>query len=152
MYRSAVPALEQRIEALKGELGALDAEERELGATLEAQERATAEHLASLAAHGPGGGARGASILCIPLVVGGLLVVAVLVVPLAIYIGGYVRKQPGETIVPILLLAVPALVAAVIAWPYRRVRASYRRASITGVALVVITLAIVALGLAGALK
>jgi hypothetical protein len=151
MYRSIDTALEQRIEELRGDLAALDAEERELAASLEAQERATAERIASLSSHGPGGGARGASILCIPFVVGALLIVAAVVVPLEVYIGGYVRKEPGETIVPILLLAVPALVAAVIAWPYRHVASSYRGASMAGVALVAIALAIVAAGLAGAL-
>src|SRR5262249_55052838 len=114
MYRSAVPALEQRIEDLKGDLAALDAEERELAASLEAQERATAERVAALAAHGPGGGPRGASILCIPFVVVGLLLVAIAVVPLEIYVGGYVQRQPDETIVPILILGIPPLLAAVI--------------------------------------
>jgi len=149
MYRSI--ALEQRIEHLRGELSALEAEERELAATLEAQERATAAREASLAAHGPGGGARGASILCIPLIVGGLLLVAVLAVPLEICIGHEIQREADENIVPILLLAIPALVATVIAWPYRGVAARYRGASVAGVALVAVAIAIVAAGLAGVL-
>ena len=42
-------------------------------------------------------------------------------VPAEIYIGGYVRRQPEETVVPLLLLAGPGLLAALIAWPYRNV-------------------------------
>jgi hypothetical protein len=151
MYRSVDHALEQRREALQAELVALEGEDRTLVARLEAQERATAERVASLSPDGPAGGALGARIQRIPFVVAGLLLVAMLVVPLEIYIGGYVRKQPGETIVPILLLAVPALVATVIAWPYRRLGAFYRRASIGGIVLVGIALLAIAAGAAGVL-
>jgi hypothetical protein len=83
---------------------------------------------------GIGGAARGPTFDRINLLVAGLSVVGLLVVPAEIYIGGYVHRQPEETVVPILILAGPGLLAAVIAWPYRAL-APYGKGVVLGLVL-----------------
>ena len=50
--------------------------------------------------------------------------------------GGYVRLQPEETVVPILLLGGPGVLAALVAAPYRRV-AGYRLGFVLGLVLAI---------------
>jgi len=151
-YRSADSVYEQRIQELRAELDAIAADRRDLETRIEVQARATDARAADLAAHGPGGGALGASLLRIPFLVGGLLLVGALVVPAEIYIGGYIHHQPSEAIVPVLMLGIPGLLAGVIAFPYRRLGNGYASGAVVGAALVFITLAIVFAGCTGVLK
>jgi hypothetical protein len=134
-YRSADGVLRERLAELERAEAERDARERALIAECEESERAAAVLAERLAVSGPGGAARGPSFDRIGVLVAALCVVGLLVVPAEIHIGGWVHRSPGETILPILLLGGPGVLAAVIAWPYRRQR-GYRSGVVAGVLLV----------------
>ena len=133
-YRSAGAVLEERLADLDRDLAEARSLERQLLEECEASSRSVKELEERLALSGVGGAARGPTFDRINLLVAGLCVVGLLVVPAEIYIGGYVRRQPEETVVPTLLLGGPGLLAAVIAWPYRAL-APYGKGVFLGVVL-----------------
>lgn len=133
-YRSADAVLAERLAEVERELAEARAVEQHLVDECEAVERWRKVLAERLTLSGLGGAARGPAFDRISVLVTGLCVVGLLVVPAEIYIGGYVRREPEETVVPILLLAGPGLLAAVVAWPYR-VLAPYGRGLVLGVVL-----------------
>ena len=133
-YRSADAVLVERLADLELQLGEAAVLERQLTSESEAMDRAVEEKTSRLALSGLGGAARGPAFDRIHVLVTGLSVVGLLVVPAEIYIGGWVRRSPEETVVPLLLLAGPGLMAAVIAWPYRAL-APYGKGVVIGALL-----------------
>ncbi len=151
-YRSQEAALRARIEEVDGEVEALDRSRIEIEESIRTLQRETTELERSLAEDGPGKGAVGASILRIPFIVITLLVVAVLLVPFQIYLTGYVHKDPDETVVPLLLLSGPGLLAALVATPYRSLHRAYAHAVWAGSILVALIGALLMIGLTGVVK
>ncbi len=134
-YRSADAVLQERLAEVERDLAELEERGRALVVECETIGTETKTLEARLAVSGPGGGAaRGPTFDRISVLVTGLCVVGALVVPAEIYIGGWVRRTPGETVVPLLLLAGPGALAAMIAWPYRRV-AGYTAGAVIGALL-----------------
>ena len=121
-YRSADGILESRLEDLDRDLREVEARERELTKVCVTTEGTGKELAERLIVAGLGGAQRGPTFDRIGVLIAGLCIVGLLVAPFEISIGGYVRRQPEETVVPILLLAGPGVLAALIAWPYRRLR------------------------------
>jgi hypothetical protein len=144
-YRSADAVLKERLAELDRELVGATARERELTAECEAMDRAVKDLDERLALSGVGGASRGPTFDRISVLVNGLCIVGLLVVPAEIYIGGYVHRQPEETVVPILMLAGPGTLAALIAWPYRAI-APYGKGVVIGAALAFSAVFNVALG------
>lgn len=133
-YRSADAVFKERLADLEREVAEIETRERALTsecATLDLQVKDLDERFRL---SGIGGAARGPTFDRISVLVGGLCTVGLLVVPAEIYIGGYVHQQAGETVVPILLLAGPGLMAALIAWPYRGVP-GYAKGAVAGALL-----------------
>ena len=120
-YRSADAVFKERLADLERELAEIEARERALTSECAAMDVTVKDLHERFLVSGIGGAARGPTFDRISVLVGGLCTVGLLVVPAEIYIGGYVHRQPEETVVPILLLAGPGLLAALIAWPYRNV-------------------------------
>ncbi len=133
-YRDANVVIAERLAELDRDLADATERERSLTSECTAMERTVKELSDRLAVSGVGGAARGPAFDRISVLVTGLCVVGFLVIPAEIYIGGYVRRQPEETVVPILLLAGPGLLAALIARPYRAI-APYSRGFTVGLAL-----------------
>jgi hypothetical protein len=133
-YRDGNVVLEERLADVQRHLAAAVAIEHRLTGECDESSRAVKDLEARLALCGVGGAARGPTFDRINLLVAGLCVVGLLVVPAEIYIGGYVRRQPEETVVPMLLLAGPGVLAAVIAWPYRTL-APYGKGVLLGLVL-----------------
>lgn len=144
-YRSAEAALTERLAQVEDDLVAARAREKELAVDHAALSAEIADLDRRLKVSGPGGAARGPFFDRINVIVWSLCVVGVLVMPAEIYIGGYVRRQPEETIVPILLLAGPGLMAAIVAWPYHHI-AHYRRGAIAGALLAAFALTNIVVG------
>ena len=151
-YRSQEAALRARIEEMDGEIEALDRSRLEIEESVATLERETTELERSLAEDGPGKGAVGASILRIPFIVIALLVVAVLLVPFEIYLTGYVYRDPEETVVPLLLLAGPGLLGALVATPYKNLHRAYAHAVWAGALLVGLIGVLLMIGLTGLVK
>jgi hypothetical protein len=151
-YRSQEAALRARIEEIDGEVEALDRKRLEIEESIATLERETSELERSLSEDGPGKGAVGASILRIPFIVITLLAVAVLLVPFQIYLTGYVHKDPGDTVVPLLLLSGPGLLAALVATPYKSLHRGYAHAVWAGAILVGLIGVLLMIGLTGLVK
>jgi hypothetical protein len=144
-YRSADGVLEARLEAMDAELSELATRERELLSRCEKEEGIGKELAERLAVAGPGGAPRGPTFDRIGVLIMGLCIVGLLVIPAEMYIGGYVRRQREETVLPILLLAGPGTLATIIAWPYRHLR-GYGLGVATGALLAGVALLNVILG------
>ena len=144
-YRSADAVLVERLAEVERELAEAGQREQQLTADCEAMDRAVKDLDERLAVSGLGGAARGPTFDRISVLITALCVVGFLVIPAEIYIGGYVRRQPEETIVPVLLLAGPGLLAAVIAWPYRTLR-PYGKGVVVGAALALLAVLNVIVG------
>ena len=71
----------------------------------------------------------------IGLAISVLLVVGAFMVPIQVWIGGYVRRTPEETIVPILITGIPAFLALIIAAPYQKRGRFYRTSAIAACVL-----------------
>jgi hypothetical protein len=151
-YRSLEAVHQQRIEELRQEINGLEGELSDLETRISDTERVTKTLDAKVLREGPGGGKLGASLLRIPFMVGWLLFIGVLLIPFELYIGTYVHRDPHETIIPILILNGPGILGMVVAWPFRRVAGTYGGFVLGGIALVVINLAIIALGMRGILR
>lgn len=121
-YRSADGVMKERLTDLEREVAELEVREQALSSDCAAMNATVKDLQERFQLSGVGGAARGPTFDGISVLVIGLCVVGVLVVPAEIYIGGFVHRQPQETVVPILLLGAPGLFAAMIAWPYRNVR------------------------------
>jgi hypothetical protein len=145
-YRSHEAALRQRIEDLKAALDAAEDEERSLGERCAKVEERAKELEARLAVAGVGAGPSGARTDRIWLAVAVLCAVGALLVPIQYYIGGYVRRQPDETILPIMLLGVPGALAAIVAYPYRLQGRKYRIGVMAGTALALAALLNILIG------
>ena len=118
-YRSAEGVLQARYEEGERELAALKERERVLTADCEREEATERQLVERLRIAGLGGAERGPTIDRINVLIKGLCLVGILVTWPEVYLGGYVHHQPEETVIPILLLGGPGVLAAVIAWPYR---------------------------------
>jgi len=149
-YRDANLVFAQRADALRAEIDELAGEEKSLALLAEAQERETKEQRV-VHEEGAPRGALGASLLRIPVFVSTFLTVGFFLIPLELYIGSYVHGHADETVVPLAMLAGPGALAAVIAWPYRKVGGLYAAAVLLGLALAVVVAAIIAAGRMGAL-
>jgi uncharacterized membrane protein len=144
-YRNAEGVLRDRLGALEHELSETEIHERALLAECEASEAAAAQLAERLAVSGPGGASRGPNFDRISVLLWGLCIVGVLMIPGQIHIGTYVKSDPGETVIPILLLAGPGVLAASIAWPYRRYP-GYLWGVVVGVLLVLFAIGTVVVG------
>ncbi len=151
-YRSADAALEERLEDVTREIADLDARLGALASDIEASEQAAEALRTKIQHEGPGGGRVGATLLRIPFIVGTLLTVGLLALAFSFYIGGYVHKQPEETIVPILMLDGPAILAAVVAWPYRRLGSTYVGGLVAAAVMLGLSFTIIAAGATGVLR
>jgi len=136
-YRSADGVFKERLADLEREVAELEARERVLTSECAAMDVTVKDLQERFQLSGVGGAARGPTFDRISVLVSGLCIVGLLVVPAEIYIGGYVRRQPEETVVPLLLLAGPGLLAALIAWPYRSVQ-GYAKGAAAGVVLALV--------------
>ena len=145
-YRSASAVLAERLSDLERDLAEGAAKEHRLTEECEAMDRTVQELDERLKLSGVGGAARGPTFDRISVLVAGLCVVGLLVVPAEIYIGGYVRHQPEETIVPILVLGGPGLLAALVAWPYRAI-APYGKGVVVGLVLALVAVLNVLVGM-----
>ena len=118
-YRSADGVLQARYEEGERELAALKEREGALTAECEREEASERQLAERFRIAGLGGAERGPTIDRINVLLKGLCLVGMLVALPEMYIGGYVRRQPEESVIPILLLGGPGILAAVVAWPYR---------------------------------
>src|SRR3954453_65894 len=113
-YRSADAVLKERLAAVERDLAETAALELQLADEGARADREVKDLDERLALSGIGGAARGPTFDRISVLVGGLCIVGFLVIPAEVYIGGYVRRQPEETVVPILFLAGPGTLAALV--------------------------------------
>jgi hypothetical protein len=134
-YRSAEPILRSRLEEVEAALATARARARALEHECAVAEACAADLERRLQIAGAGGTAPAPGRDRIGVVVKALVAVAIVVVPLELYIGGYVRHQPGDSVVPCLLLGVPAVVAALVALPYRAQGDAYRVGFLLGAGL-----------------
>jgi hypothetical protein len=131
-------AIADKLRIAKDELGAIEADSTRLRELVEKE--------------GPGGGLAGASSLQIPVILTWLLVMAFIALPGQLYIGSYVHSAPGETVMPLVISAGPAVLTIVVAWNYRKLGRIYPLAVMAGLGFLGVLGLILLLGFTGVLR
>jgi hypothetical protein len=150
-YRSADSAVAERIAQIETDLTAMASSLRTAKDELDTIEADSTRLRELLEKEGPGGGLAGADSLQIPVILTWFLVMSFIALPGQLYIGSYVHRAPGETVMPLVISAGPAVLTIVVAWNYRKLGRIYPIAVMAGLAFLGILGLILLLGFSGVL-
>lgn len=135
-YRSSDDVLRERAAELDADVAAADERIASLRGELDTIERATKHLEARLREAGPAAGPRG--VVRDRVGLAGILLAVAAAVPAPLHIFWHRWVGRDNTVVPaILMLATPAILAALVTWPYRHLSAPCRWASRAGLLLAI---------------